>query len=257
MQTDEKVIKDVQSILISQPEPENGRSPFTSLAEKYNIKLDFRPFIHVEGVSNKEFRKERINILDHSAIIFTSRNAIIHFFRICEELRITMPGDMKYFCKSEAIALYLQKFIQYRKRKVFFGNGKLEDFFDLLKKNKKGLKFFLPCSDKAKGTISDFMEENDFDFTTAVMYRTVSSDLSDLEDIFYDMIVFFSPTGLKSLYENFPNFEQKDTRIATFGNTTSNAATQLGLRTDVIAPTPEAPSMTLAIEQYIRNAREK
>lgn len=257
METQEKVRKDVKSILISQPEPENGRSPFTSLAEKYDIKLDFRPFIHVEGVSNKEFRKERINILDHDAIIFTSRNAIVHFFRICDELRISIPGDMKYFCKSEAIALYLQKFIQYRKRKVNFANGKMDDFFNLLQKNKKGLNFFLPCSDMAKGTISDFLDENDFSFTTAVMYRTVSSDLSDLENIFYDMIVFFSPTGLKSLFENFPSFEQNDTRIATFGNSTTSAAEDLGLRADVIAPTPEAPSMTMAIEQHIRSVREK
>lgn len=257
MQTTEQVTKDVKSILISQPEPEHGKSPFTSLAEKYNIQLDFRPFIHVEGVDNKTFRKQRVNILDHSAIIFTSRNSIIHFFRICDEIRVTMPAEMKYFCKSEAIALYLQKFIQYRKRKVFFANGKQDDFLQLIKKHKEGLKFFLPSSDVSLGLISDFMEENNVDFTQSVLYRTVSSDLSDLENIFYDMIVFFSPTGLKSLFENFPDFKQNDTRIAAFGNSTKAAVVDAGLRLDVIAPTPEAPSMTMAIEQYIRDVRKK
>lgn len=257
METKQQVKKNVKSILISQPEPENGKSPFSSLAEKYDIKLDFRPFIHVEGVDNKTFRKERINILDHSAIIFTSRNAIIHFFRICDELRITMPAEMKYFCKSEAIALYLQKFVQYRKRKVFFGNGKLDDFLQLIKKNASGMNFFLPVSDVAQGQISDYLEENNIQYSQAVMYRTVSSDLSDLEEIFYDMIVFFSPTGLKSLYENFPTFKQNDTRIAAFGNTTTKAAEDAGLRIDIVAPTPKAPSMTMAIEQYIRQVREK
>lgn len=254
MQTTEDIKKDVQSILISQPEPEHGKSPFTSLAKKYGIKLDFRPFIHVEGVDNKTFRKERVSILDHNAIIFTSRNAIIHFFRICEELRINMPSEMKYFCKSEAIALYLQKYIQYRKRKIFFGNGKLDDFHQLLAKHQE-LNFFLPCSNMSSGQISDFLEKKEFTFTKTVMYKTVSSDLSDLENIFYDIIVFFSPTGLTSLYENFPNFQQNDTRIAVFGKSTTRAAEEKDLRIDIIAPTPEAPSMTMAIEQYIRKIR--
>lgn len=257
MQRKEQVLKDIKSILISQPEPENGKSPFAALAEKYKIQLDFRPFIHVEGVDNKTFRRERLNILDFSAIIFTSRNSIIHFFRICEELRIVMPSEMKYFCKSEAIALYLQKFIQYRKRKVFFANGRQDDFFQLLLKHKKGLKFFLPTSDMAKGQVSGFLEENEFEFEKSALYKTVASDLSDLEEIFYDMIVFFSPTGLKSLYENFPDFKQNETRIAAFGTTTKDAVEEAGLRLDVKAPTPEAPSMTMAIEQYIKSVRKK
>ncbi len=254
---EEAVEKAVKSILISQPQPESGKSPFTSLAEKYNIKLDFRPFIQVEGVNNKEFRKQRIPVLDFTAIIFTSKNAIIHFFRICEEMRITMPADMKYFCKSEAIALYLQKFIQYRKRKVFFANGKTDDFEQLLLKHKNNLKFLLPCSDVAKGLLSSFMDDNGFDFESAVFYRTVASDLSDLENIFYDMIVFFSPSGLKSLYENFPNFQQNNTRIAAFGNSTADAVKEAGLRIDIKAPAPGVPSMAMAIEQYIKKVGTK
>lgn len=257
MQTQEKVIKDVRSILISQPAPEVGKSPFTTLAEKYDIKLDFRPFIHVEGVDNKTFRKERINILEHDAIILTSRNSIVHFFRICEELRITPPAEMKYFCKSEAIALYLQKFIQYRKRKVFFANGKLDDFLQLINKHKESLNYFLPTSDVSKGALSSFFDENGIKYTKSVLYRTVASDLSDLENIFYDMIVFFSPTGLKSLFENFPEFKQNETRIAVFGNSTKQAVLDAGLRLDVIAPTPKAPSMMMAIEQYIKEVRKK
>lgn len=257
METKTMIKKDVRSILISQPEPENGKSPFTSLAERYNIKLDFRPFIEVVGVDNKMFRRQRVNILDHSAIIFTSRNAIVHFFGMCEEMRITMPAEMKYFCKSEAIALYLQKFIQYRKRKVFFGTGSTEDFFTLLTKHKKDIKFLIPVSDVATGKIQDYLSSNGFDFNAAIFYRTIASDLSDLENIFYDMIVFFSPSGLKSLYENFPDFEQKDTRIAAFGNSTVEAVAEAGLRLDLKAPIPGAPSMTMAIEQYIKEVRKK
>jgi len=259
MSTDTKEIaekKAVRSILISQPEPENSKSPFTTLAEKYKIQLDFQPFIQVEGVDNKEFRKQRIPILEHSAIIFTSRNAIIHFFRICDEMRITMPAEMKYFCKSEAIALYLQKFIQYRKRKVFFANGKHDEFVALLLKHKDGLRFLLPSSDVAKGLISDFMEENEFNFTSAVFYKTVACDLSHLENIFYDMIVFFSPSGLTSLFENFPNFKQNDTRIAAFGSSTAKGVKDSGMRLDIEAPTAKAPSMTMAIEQYIREVNK-
>ncbi len=259
MSTDTKEIvkkKAVQSILISQPEPENAKSPFTSLAEKYKIQLDFQPFIQVEGVDNKEFRKQRVAILDHSAIIFTSRNSIIHFFRICDEMRITMPAEMKYFCKSEAIALYLQKFIQYRKRKVFFANGKQDDFQNLIAKHKEDLRFLLPSSNVAKGHLANFLKENEADFTVSIFYKTVASDLSHLENIFYDMIVFFSPSGLKSLYENFPDFKQNETRIAAFGSSTAKAVQDAGLRLDVEAPTAKAPSMTMAIEQYIREANK-
>jgi len=251
------VVNDVKTILISQPAPENGKSPYQSLAEKYKIQIDFRPFIEVVSIDNKEFRKQRVSILDHSAIIFTSRNAIIHFFGMCEEMRITMPGEMKYFCKSEAIALYLQKFIQYRKRKVFFANGKMDDLKALLKKHHSGLKFLLPSSDVANGAFDAFLNEEQFDYTTSVLYRTVASDLSDLEDIFYDMIVFFSPTGLKSLYDNFPGFKQNNTRIAAFGKTTAKAVEEKGLTVNVQAPAPGLPSMTMAIENYVKTVRKK
>lgn len=249
-------MKTVRSILISQPEPDNAKSPFATLAERYKIQLDFQPFIQVEGVDNKEFRKQRVAILEHSAVIFTSRNSIIHFFRICDEMRITMPAEMKYFCKSEAIALYLQKFIQYRKRKVFFANGKQEDFQNLVAKHKDDLKFLLPSSNVAKGHLANFLKESEAEFTVSIFYKTVASDLSHLENIFYDMIVFFSPTGLKSLYENFPDFKQNDTRIAVFGNSTAKAVKEAGLRLDVEAPTVKAPSMTMAIEQYIRKVNK-
>jgi len=259
MSTDTKEIVKadaVRSILISQPEPENSKSPFSSLAEKYKIKLDFQPFIQVEGVDSKEFRKQRVAILDYSAIIFTSRNSIIHFFRICDEMRITMPAEMKYFCKSEAIALYLQKFIQYRKRKVFFANGKQDDFQNLIAKHKDSLKFLLPSSNVAKGHLASFLKEIEADYTVSIFYKTVATDLSHLEQIFYDMIVFFSPSGLKSLYENFPEFKQNKTRIAAFGSSTAKAVQESGLRLDVEAPTVKAPSMTMAIEQYIRSANK-
>ncbi len=257
MATMTAVKKDVKSILISQPAPENGKSPYTTLAEKYKIKLDFRPFIEVVGVDNKFFRRQRIGILNHSAIIFTSRNSIIHFFEMCDEMRVTMTAEMKYFCKSEAIALYLQKYIQYRKRKVFFADGSVQDFKALLAKHKDSLKYLLPVSDVAKGTLAQYLKENEFNYNKAIFYRTVASDLSDLENIFYDMIVFFSPSGLKSLYENFPDFKQNNTRIAAFGASTAEAVEKAGLRLDVKAPAPGLPSMTMAIEDYIKRMRKK
>ena len=249
--------KAVRSILISQPEPTNNKSAYFDLARKHSIKIDFRPFIHVEGISSKEFRKTRINLLDYSAVIFTSRNAISHFFRICEEMRITMPQDTKYFCASEAIALYLQKFILYRKRKVFFSKiSSPNGLQTILKKHKKNETFLLPCSANRKSALATFLKNNDFKYAGADIYETVASDLSDLEDIYYDMIVFFSPLGLKSLFINFPNFEQKDTRIAAFGPTTSKAVIECGLCLDVKAPAPESPSMTMPIHRYIKSLNQ-
>lgn len=241
----------VKSILISQPEPKNGKSPYFELAEKFKVKVDFRTFIHVEGVPSLDFRKEKVNILDHTAVILTSRNAVDHFFRMCEEMRITVPDSMKYFCISESTAFYLQNYIVYRKRKVFVGNLRFSELLDLIKKHKSE-KFLLPCSNIHKEEISQQLKDNKIDFTKAVMYKTVCSNLSDLKDIKYDMLVFFSPSGIESLLKNFPDFKQENTRIAAFGNTTAEAVTSNKFRLDINAPMPNAPSMSMAIEQYLK-----
>lgn len=247
--------KPVKTILISQPKPQ--RSPYFELADKYGIKIDFRQFIHVEEVSYKEFRKYRLSPIDFSAIIFTSRNSIEHFFRICEEMRIKMPQETKYFCLSEAIALYLQKFIVYRKRKVFFGKRSIMDIKDALMKHKKNENFLLPCSNLGAKQVASFLDQHEFNYQEAVLYKTVASDLSDLENITYDMLVFFSPLGIKSLYENFPNFAQNETRIAAFGKSTSKAVTDRKLNINIQAPLPDIPSMTMAIELYLQKSNEK
>jgi uroporphyrinogen-III synthase len=241
----------IKSILVSQPKPETAKSPYFDLAEKSNIKVDFRPFIHVEGISAKDFRQSRIHILDHTAVIFTSRTAIDHFFRIAQELRLTVPDSMKYYCISEATAYYLQKYIVYRKRKIFYGNGKFADLINVMKKHKDE-KFLVPLSDIHKQQIPDLLDKSGFKYTKAILYRTVSSDLSDLKDVNYDILVFFSPSGIRSLLENFPDFEQNETRIACFGPSTAKAVKEAGLRLDIQAPTSKAPSMTMALEQYIK-----
>lgn len=242
----------IKSILVSQPRPQTEKSPYFDLAEKYNIDITFRPFIQVEGVSSKEFRQERINILDHTAVIFTSRTAIDHFFRICKELRITVPDEMKYFCISESIAFYLQKYIVYRKRKIFHGEKKIEDLTKTLIKNKNE-KFLLPLSDIHKQSIPALLDELKLKYTKAILYRTVSSDLSDIKDINnFDILAFYTPSGIKSLLQNFTDFEQKDTKIAAFGPATTKAITESGLKLDIQAPVPQAPSMTMALEQFIK-----
>jgi uroporphyrinogen-III synthase len=240
----------IRKILVSQPEPNFPNSPYHDLAVKNNLKIDFRPFIQVEGVPAKDFRKDRINILDHSAVIFTSRTAIDHFFRIAQELRLTIPDAMKYFCISEATAFYLQKYIVYRKRKIFFSNGKFADLVEVLLKHKEE-KFLIPLSDIHKEDIPEQLVKAKINYTEAIMYRTVSSDLSDLKNVNYDVLVFFSPQGIKSLLQNFPEFQQNDTRIATFGPSTAQAVREAGLRLDIEAPVPEAPSMTMALEKFI------
>lgn len=247
--------KKVKSVLVTLPKPETDKSPYFELAKKYNVKIDFRSFIHVEGVPAKDFRKERINLGDFTAVVFTSRNAADHFFRICEEMRFDVPADMKYFCLSENIALYLQKYIQYRKRKIFFGKQTASDLAEVLKKNASE-KFLFPCSDVAAEETLKFMQENGYDITPAVLFRTVCSDLSDLADVFYDIIAFFSPSSIQSLYKNFPDFVQNDTRIAAFGASTQKAIQERDLILDIPAPTPAAPSMTMAIEQYIKLANK-
>ncbi|MFB2120763.1 uroporphyrinogen-III synthase [Parapedobacter sp. 2B3] len=248
--------KKVKSILVTLPKPENEKSPYFALAQKYNLKLDFRAFIHVEGVPGRDVRKEqRINLADFTAVIFTSRNAADHFFRVCEEMRYEVPADLKYFCLSETIALYLQKYIQYRKRKIFFGKQTAQDLSDVLKKHAKE-KFLYPCSDVANEETYNWLQDNGYNVTPAVLFRTVVSDLSDLKDVFYDIIVFFSPSSVQSLFENFSDFKQNDTRLAAFGPTTHQAILDRGLLLDIAAPTPEAPSMTMAVEQYIKAANK-
>ncbi|MFO8001814.1 MAG: uroporphyrinogen-III synthase [Marinilabilia sp.] len=246
----------IKKILVSQPEPSTSKSPYFDLSEKNNVKIDFRPFIQVEGVTSKEFRKQKINVLDHTAVIFTSRTAIDHFFRICEETRVTVPDDMKYFCISEATAFYLQKYIVYRKRKIFHSTGKFPDLVEVIKKHKQE-KFLVPLSDIHKPEIPSLLTKAKIKYTKAILYRTVSSDLSDLKDIDYDVLVFFSPSGIKSLLQNFPDFEQKDTLIASFGPATAKAVKEAGLRLDIQAPMPQAPSMTAALEMYIKKHNKK
>ncbi len=241
----------VKSILVSQPEPSTAKSPYFELAEKNSLNIDFRPFIQVEGVPAKEFRQTRIQILEHTAVIFTSRTAIDHFFRVAQELRLTVPDSMKYFCISEATAFYLQKYIVYRKRKIFYADGKFTDLVNVMKKHKDE-KFLVPLSDIHKQDIPTLLEKEGYSYTKAILYRTVSADLSDLADIKYDVLVFFSPSGIKSLYQNFPEFEQNSTRIACFGPATAKAVRDAGLRLDIEAPTAQAPSMTMALDQYIK-----
>ena len=243
--------KRISSILVTQPRPTNDVSPYFTIAEKYGIQVDFREFIDVQPVSYKDFRREKISILEFTAVIFTSRNAVDHFFRICQEAKLEMPAEMKYFCISEQTANYLQKYIVLRKRKLFVGERTAADLFDVIKKH-KGEKFLYPCSDIRTDDLPVFMRANNLKFSEAVIYRTVASDLSDLSDVKYDCIAFFSPSGISSLFINFPDFVQDGTRLAAFGPTTAKAVVDAGLILDIEAPHPNAPSMTGAIEAYIR-----
>jgi uroporphyrinogen-III synthase len=243
----------VESILVTQPRPTDERSPYFELAQQYGLRIDFRPFIEIQGIAFRDFRKQKVNILEHTAIIFTSRNAVDHFFRLCKEARIEMPAEMKYFCVSEQTSHYLQKYIQIRKRKIFTGKKTAADLLELIKKHKSE-KFLFPCSDKRRRDIPEFMDTNDLQLTEAMIYETVSSDLSDLTDVFYDIICFYSPSGIKSLIDNFPGYQQNKTRMAAFGPTTARAVVEAGLVLDIEAPMPNAPSMTGAIEIYIKKA---
>lgn len=244
----------IKSILISQPKPE--RSPYFEIAEKWGIEIDWRPFIHVEPVTEKEFRKNRLRPDEFSAVIFTSKNAIEHFFRMCEEMRVKMSQQTKYFCLTEAIANYLQKFIIYRKRKVFVGTRRIKDLESAFNKHKANENFLLPCSNLGAKDVVTYLTENEIEFKEAMMYRTVSSDLSDLSDITYDCLVFFSPLGIQSLYDNFPEFKQNKTRLAVFGNTTSQAVIDKGLKINIKAPAPETPSMSMAITAYLNKSNK-
>ncbi|MDA3879547.1 MAG: uroporphyrinogen-III synthase [Prolixibacteraceae bacterium] len=246
----------IKRILVSQPKPASTKSPYFEFAERNNVKVDFRPFIQVEGVSSKEFRQTRVNILDNTAVVFTSRTAIDNFFRICDEMRITVPETMKYFCVSEATAFYLQKYIVYRKRKIFYGDGRFQDLVEIIKKHLDE-KYLVPLSHIHKPEIPELLDKIKADYTKAILYRTISSDLSDLKDVNYDVLVFYSPSGIKSLLQNFPEFEQNNTRIASFGTSTAKAVEEAGLRLDIQAPNPQAPSMTMALEQYIKKNGKK
>lgn len=243
--------KAIKSILVSQPKPENNKSPYFGLSDKHNLKVDFRSFIHVEGVDVKEFRDQKINFADFTAVILTSRKAVDNFFRICDKTRYSVPDSLKYFCVSEAVALYLQKHVVYRKRKIFHGRQRFIELMELIKKHKSE-KFLLPSSDILKDVIPNQLAEANIDYQRAILYRTVVSDLSDLEDVTYDCLVFYSPAGIESLFKNFPDFKQNDTRIAVFGETTKKAAINAGLDANIAAPAPNAPSMTGAIESYIK-----
>lgn len=246
----------VKTILVSQPEPIIENSPYFDLVEKQKVKIDFRSFIHVEGVSSKDVRAQKVDLSQYSAIILTSRNSVDHYFRIAEELRFKVPDTLKYFCQSEAVAYYLQKYVVYRKRKIYVGKRTFTELSPLIKKYKNE-SFLLPTSDQLKSEVPNVLNELGVNWKQATFYKTVVSDLSDLSDVSYDILVFFSPSGIKSLFENFPDFEQKNTRIAVFGNTTIQAATDQGLRIDIKAPTPETPSMTMALELYIKSVNSK
>ncbi len=241
----------IKSILVSQPKPLTDKSPYFDLSKKYNLKIDFRPFVQVEGISVKEFRKSRVDICANSAVIFNSRTAVDHFFRVCEEMKIPIKDTWKYFCISESIAFYLQKYVVYRKRKIFFGNGTFDNLLEIIKKYSDE-KYIIPLSDIHKQEIPSKLTKANIDFTKAILYRTVSADLSDLKNVNYDILVFFSPAGLASLFQNFPDFNQNSTKIATFGPATAKSVETHGLRLDIKAPVPNAPSMTAALEQYIK-----
>ncbi len=242
----------IRNILISQPEPKDEKSPFQDLSDKYSVKLTYRKFIRVEQVSPMDFLKERIRILDYTAIIMTSRTAIENFFRICKETRVEVPSRMNFFCSSEAYALYLQKFTAFRKRRIFFPKSKDRSIREIILKHRSN-KFFFPCSNISNSDLPEFLTENNIDYKMGILYKTVSSDLTDLDIKAYDVIAFFSPAGIKSLTENFPDFVQENTRIAAFGENTAKAVTESGLRLDIEAPTPQAPSMKMALEQFVKN----
>jgi uroporphyrinogen-III synthase len=246
----------VKTILVSQPEPKMENSPYSKLIEKEKVKVDFRPFIHVEGVDAKNVRQQKIDLTKFTAIILTSRNAVDHFFRIAEEMRFKVPDSMKYFCQSEAVAYYLQKYVVYRKRKIYVGKRNFPDLQPLIKKYKDET-FLLPSSDVLKPDVPEILDQVGIKWTRGIFYKTVISDLSDLRNVYYDVLVFFSPSGIESLLKNFPDFEQKETRIAVFGNSTIDAATEAGLRIDIKAPTPETPSMTMALQKYINSVNKK
>jgi len=245
----------VKTILVSQPEPSSDKSPYSRLRKKYKLTVNFRPFIHVEGVEGKEVRQQKIDFNNFQNIILTSRNAVDHFFRLCKEMRFTVPDSTKYFCQSEAVAYYLQKYVVYRKRKIYVGERSIKDLESTFKKFGNETYLF-PTSDILKPENPEFLDKININWQRAILYRTVVSDLSDLRDVYYDILVFFSPSGIESLFKNFPDFEQNNTRIAVYGKSTTKAAEEAGLKINIKAPTPETPSMTMAIENYIEKVNK-
>ncbi|MBN1463583.1 MAG: uroporphyrinogen-III synthase [Paludibacteraceae bacterium] len=242
----------IKKILISQPKPTAEKSPYFDIIQKYGVKIDFRPFIKVEPVSAKDFRQEKVSILDHSAIIFTARTGIDNFFRLCQEMRITVPEDMKYFCISETVALYLQKYTQYRKRKVFYGtSGKLPELITVMQKHNKE-NYLLACTDVCNDDITNLLDNYHFIYKKGIMYRTVSNDFSIEEEFDYDMLIFFSPSGVASLLKNFPDFKQENIKIGCFGKNTALAVEEAGLTLDLEVPQPKFSSMTTALDFYIK-----
>jgi uroporphyrinogen-III synthase len=242
----------IRSILVSQPKPEPGeRTPLVELGARYGIKIDFRPFIEVKGISAKDFRKSKIALGDYKAIILNSRNAVDHYFRLCEEMRVEVDPETRYFCISDTVGHYLQRYTQLRKRKIAYGKGKLEDLIPQMMKH-KDIAYLMPCSDALSEDFLQKAEHLGLKITKAVMFQTVSSDLSDLADIKYDVLCFFSPVGIKSLFENFPDFVQNETRIAALGVQTHDAVLQSGLRLDIAAPTSEFPSLVMALEACLK-----
>ena len=248
----------IKNVLISQPKPSEGdKNPYLELGKKYNLNITFRQFIKIEGLNSQDFRAQRIDILEHGAVIFPSRLSVDHYFRLCNEMRITVPESMKYFCINEQTAYYLQKYIQYRKRKIFFGHGTILDLVDVIRKNKDE-KFLLPASDVTKEQIVDFLDELKITYTKATFYKTVSANLSDIKSLNeFDLLVFFTPAGIKSLKNNFPNFKQGNTRIAAFGHAAALIMKELGYRLDIFAPNPQNPSMSGAIESYLRESNKR
>lgn len=244
----------IKSILISQPEPKLESSPYRALSDRQSIKIDFYPFVHVEGLSAPDIRRQKIDFSKFDAVIFTSRNAVDNYFRIAEEMRFQVPSSMKYFCQSKAVAYYLQKYVVYRKRKIYVGSRSFTDLLSIVRKH-KGLHFLLPSSDVLKTEVPNSLDNAGIDWQRAVLYRTVCSDLSDLENVYYDILVFFSPSGIKSLFENFPDFKQNDTRIAAYGKETVQAAEAAGLNVQILVPTPETLSMAVALDKYIQTEK--
>jgi uroporphyrinogen-III synthase len=247
----------IKKILVSQPQPTTEKSPYFDISEKYNVKIDFRPFIKVEPIFAKEFRTQRVSILDFSAIIFNARHGIDHFFRLCEELRITIPETMKYFCVTESVAVYLQRYIHFRKRKVFYGaTGKFAELVTIMNKHLDE-KYLLVTSDVQNEETMSLLEKTKINPTKAIMYKTVSNDFGPDEEFDYDMLIFFSPMGINSLLKNFPGFVQGDIQIGGFGATTAQAVHDAGLRLDIEAPLPGVPSMTMALENFLKEANKK
>jgi uroporphyrinogen-III synthase len=239
------------------PEPVDfEKSPYGELTQKHKVNIEFRKFIAIEGITASDFRKDKVYIQEHTAVIFTSRNAVDHFFRISKEMRVEIPDTMKYFCISEASAFYLQKYVQYRKRKIFSGKQTFEDLVEIINKHKEE-KFLMPCSDVHQASLIRILEENEINYSKAVIYKTQASDLSDIDISSYDLLVFFSPAGVKSLFKNFPGFKQNSTLIGAFGPTTISAVKESGLKLDIAAPTKTALSMTDAIDQYLVSINKK